>query len=211
MKGERDMTMNPRRDIFNVLAETWDERIALDAGKTDTIRSVIASVSIQEGDHVLDVGCGTGVLTPYIVPYLGDTGLLTGIDVSERMIEQASRKFSFRNVRFVHGDIYDHPFAPQSFDSIFVFSTFPHLHDKELSLRIFHDALKPHGTLCIFHLEGSSQINDFHRKHTQNEVLQNDRLPSLPEMRRMIDEAQWEVTKSEDREGLYLLLLRKVR
>jgi len=201
--------MNPRRDIFNALAETWDERIVLNAEKTDTIRSIIASVGIQEGDHVLDVGCGTGVLTPYIVPYLGDTGSLTGIDVSERMTEQASRKFSFGNVRFVHGDIYDHPFVPQSFDSIFVFSTFPHLHDKELALRIFHETLKPHGALCIFHLEGSSQINDFHRKQTQNEVLQNDHLPSLPEMQRMIDEALWEVVRAEDTEGLYLLLLRK--
>lgn len=46
---------------------------------------------LQPGDHVLDVGCGTGANVPYLVRAVGPTGRVTGIELSEAPAARASR------------------------------------------------------------------------------------------------------------------------
>src|SRR3954470_15635032 len=56
---------------------------------------------IKQGDHVLDVGCGSGSITASIASLVGDTGSVTGIDTSEHLIEIAREHyFSLSNVQF---------------------------------------------------------------------------------------------------------------
>ena len=46
---------------------------------------------LRSGEDVLDVGCGTGVFTREALKTVGSTGSVTGIDLSESMLEVAGR------------------------------------------------------------------------------------------------------------------------
>jgi ubiquinone/menaquinone biosynthesis C-methylase UbiE len=72
-----------------------------------------------KGDiNVLDVGCGSGSITAGIATYVGQGGMVTGIDVSEQLIEQAKQQFSaIGNLQFLVGDINDFDAGPK-FDLI---------------------------------------------------------------------------------------------
>ncbi|MGE5222954.1 MAG: methyltransferase domain-containing protein, partial [Omnitrophica WOR_2 bacterium] len=55
--------------------------------KSRNSRMVIELASINPGDRVLDVGCGTGNLTLTAQSYVGPAGKVYGIDASPEMIE----------------------------------------------------------------------------------------------------------------------------
>jgi ubiquinone/menaquinone biosynthesis C-methylase UbiE len=62
-------------------------------GRADTFRNrLVALAHIVEGEHVLDIGCGTGSLAIAAKRYVGRTGRVVGIDASAEMIARAKRK-----------------------------------------------------------------------------------------------------------------------
>jgi ubiquinone/menaquinone biosynthesis C-methylase UbiE len=70
------------RRRYAELAATYERRSRL------VKRMRIAAVrrlQLESGDHVLDIGCGTGASFPYLIDAVGSTGRLTGVDLSEEM------------------------------------------------------------------------------------------------------------------------------
>jgi len=53
---------------------------------------LVAKIGIQNGNTVLDVGCGTGVLVPHLKAAIGEPGKITTIDFAANMIAQAAKK-----------------------------------------------------------------------------------------------------------------------
>lgn len=73
--------------------------------------------------RVLDLGCGLG----HLIAYLDEKKLLYaayhGIDVSSRMIDEASKRYSGRdNISFEHRDVLENPLPPASFDTGYILS-----------------------------------------------------------------------------------------
>ena len=84
-------------DFFNSIAENWDNTIKVDKEK---INKLLSQISITSGDSILDVGTGTGVLIPFYKEINKD-GKITGVDISEGMLNVAERKFGqLSNVNF---------------------------------------------------------------------------------------------------------------
>jgi ubiquinone/menaquinone biosynthesis C-methylase UbiE len=83
-------------------------------------RRIVRRWQPQPGERVLDVGCGTGVFLKSLAA--DHTGLeLTGLDLSEDMLEQARRHRNARAARsdtpvFVQGSVYEMPFEDATFD-----------------------------------------------------------------------------------------------
>ncbi len=100
-------------------------------GGAPSIDLLVERCGITEGSHVLDVGCGTGGNAAYLAERYGCR--VTGIDISELMVEQAKRRASKLDkleLDFHIGDAYDLGFPDESFDvvlTIFV-SQFLDLH-----------------------------------------------------------------------------------
>jgi ubiquinone/menaquinone biosynthesis C-methylase UbiE len=113
---------------------------------------LIERARIQAGQHVLDLGCGTGTLTLMIkqaVPMAHVTGLDGDADVLS--IAQAKSVRAGLSIRWDRGLAYDLPYADHSFDTVVSSLVMHHLirQDKLRTFREVLRVLKPGGTFRL--------------------------------------------------------------
>ncbi len=107
---------------------------------------------IQEGDSVLDVGCGAGVDTLIAAMMVGARGKVAGIDLVHEMLETAKEnlsKTSLRNVEFLESSAESLSFPDKSFDAVISNGVINLVPDKAKALREIFRVLKPKGRLMI--------------------------------------------------------------
>ncbi len=83
-------------------------------------------------DKVLDVGCGDGKITALIAHQLS-SGLVMGMDISEKMIAHASQHCQGENLTFFQGNAIDIPYR-EEFDKVISFCTLHWVLDQERAL-----------------------------------------------------------------------------
>lgn len=168
-----------KKEYFNDLANKWDE---ITEHNKEKIKNIIKLVNLYSGAKVLDVGSGTGVLIPFIIPEIGSNGKLICLDISENMLYKARKKFSkaiYPNIDFICNDILNYE-TDDKFDFIICYSSFPHFADKEESIKIMASLLLKGGKLIIAHSQSRKDINNFH-KNLESPVS-NDFLPTADEL-----------------------------
>ncbi|MDR0842178.1 MAG: methyltransferase domain-containing protein [Acidobacteriota bacterium] len=204
-----------RKQFFNDSASAWMDSWYKDAvsGNYDKHRQdferLFGIVTLKPGDHVLDAGCGVGVLVPEILPRITETGLLYELDFAEKMIEENRKLHDAPNVRFIIADIAEPSqsiLPEESCDAVICFSCFPHLHDKEGAMRAMARVLKPGGTLSIAHFISSGEIK---HHHAGCHAVMHDHLPHEGEMRAMFERAALDIVTFIDESGFYCVLANK--
>jgi len=185
---------------FNSLAPQWDTVVGTDAERLEKIRAVFSMMPMGDGDTVLDVGCGNGVLFDSILERIGDKGLLYGLDASESMINEAMRLHKGRkNIRYLAGLIEDAD-LPVLFNAIICFAVFPHIEDKDGAVRRMNTLLCRDGRLYVFHLDDTASLNRFHE--TLNAPVSRDRMPGKNEIESILERGGFRMTAYIDRPGL---------
>ena len=92
-------------DVYEAFMGRWSERLA---------SPFLANVDVAQSARVLDVACGTGVLTKA----LAEAGAhVIGIDASEGYLEGARLRRSHPNIAYEHGDIRHMRFDNNVFDA----------------------------------------------------------------------------------------------
>ncbi len=193
-----------RKDFFNSMAEKWDIKCRYDY---DRINEILNVLEIGMGDDVLDVGTGTGVLIPFLLERISETGRITAIDMAENMIRIARKKFNYGNVHFVADDVFTARLLLSSFDVIICYSVFPHFDDKRNAVRLLATYLKPDGIIAICHSSGRHDVNSLHRRVSP--AVAHDHLPAAQEIATYFEAAGCETTALLDTERLFLVAGRK--
>ncbi|MGN7231025.1 class I SAM-dependent methyltransferase [Priestia megaterium] len=101
--------------------------------------SAMNLLSPQAGEHILDIGCGTG---EFISQLHKLHVLATGIDCSENMIEQARHQYptlSFEQLNALNLPYYE------QFDAVFSNATLHDIRPPHLVIKNIYNALKPNG------------------------------------------------------------------
>lgn len=110
---------------------------------------LIGPLALKTGDHVLDIGAGTGRLTEFVASLVGSDGRVVGIDPLENRIAIARLRES-KTLAFNVGRAEDlAQFAPAEFDVIYLNSVFHWIADKPRALHEIHRVLKPGGRLGL--------------------------------------------------------------
>ena len=132
--------------FFDTCASTWDkEMIKNDA----VIGKILDNAEIAEGQDILDVACGTGVMIPFYLQR--GAASVTGIDISPEMAKIAADKFSdVQQVTVICGDVEETRFD-RKFDRIVVYNAFPHFPDPKRLIATLASLLKDNGRLTIAH------------------------------------------------------------
>jgi trans-aconitate methyltransferase len=114
------------------------------------------------GSKVLEAGCGVGAQTVTLATRSPDARFVS-IDVSADSLAEAERRVrdaGLANVEFRQADVFDLPFAADSFDHVFVCFVLEHLSRPVEALTILMGSLKPGGTITV--IEGDHGSAYFH-------------------------------------------------
>lgn len=144
-------------DFFDRCAPTWDAEMIRSDRK---INIILDNARVGAGSRVLDVACGTGVLTP---DYLArDVASVTAVDISPEMIRRARDKLRDDRVQFLCGDV-ETLDVGRDFDAVVVYNAFPHFPDPERLVARLASLLRPGGVLTVAHGMGRAAIDGHHK------------------------------------------------
>ncbi len=201
-----------KKQFFNDGAETWMDAFYKnpETGRYDLHREnfdrLFKLIPLKTGDRVLDAGCGSGVLAPWILERISSSGILYELDFAEKMIEKNRKLHEAENVRFIVADVAEAPLEDESCDVVFCFSCFPHFDDKEAALRNLSRILKRGGILTASHFDSSEEIN---ARHKTCPAVMHDHLPGESEMRELFRKADLRIDRFVDEPGFYCIVSRK--
>lgn len=104
---------------------------------------------VKPGDSVLDLACGTGLVTGYAAERAGAEGNVVGYDPTPDLLNAArAKQFSGAPITWEEGFGEDMPFDDDSFDVVLCHQGLQYLTDREKTLSEVHRVLKPGG---LFH------------------------------------------------------------
>jgi SAM-dependent methyltransferase len=112
--------------------------------------------------RVLEAGCGIGAQTVTLARQ-SPGATIVAVDVSAVSLGTAreqTRSAQLENVAFAQADIYAPPFAPATFDHVFVCFVLEHLSRPAEALSNLRNVLKPGGTVTV--IEGDHGSAYFH-------------------------------------------------
>jgi SAM-dependent methyltransferase len=161
------MLLDP--DLYDDIAESFDrysERCVF------PITECLMEMSgVRTGETLLDVACGSGIVTCRAAALVGPTGQAIGIDLSPGQIRVATRKAQAQKYHWTQFRIMDAlqlEFADDSFD--IVVAQFPHLPDRSRCLAEMFRVLKPGGRFAICNGGSGAPIWPLHNAPAPAEI-----------------------------------------
>ena len=125
---------------------------------------LIGPLAIKAGEHVLDIGIGTGRLAEFVASLVGSQGHVIGIDPLESRIDVARLRQS-KTLTFETGQAEDlSRFGDGQFDAVYLNSVFHWIAEKDRALRAIQRVLKPGGRLGL-------NVQDPSRPHESRVLL----------------------------------------
>jgi demethylmenaquinone methyltransferase/2-methoxy-6-polyprenyl-1,4-benzoquinol methylase len=141
------------KNIFDCIAKRYDfANTIMSFGRHHFWRRfAIAKIGIKPKEKILDLCCGTGMITHDLARKVGSDGQIIGIDLSSKMLaiaEERLRKHRLLDrVKLIQGDASLLPFANDSFDHAIVGYGLRNVFDPELVLREMYRVIKPGGKI----------------------------------------------------------------
>lgn len=108
---------------------------------------VIEAAQIQSGQRVVDVGCGTGVLTQMVAEQIGPEGVVVGVDINEGMLDLAGKKAPEIEWRQAPAEAL--PLDGDSFDSVVSQFALMFFENQQGALEEMMRVLRPGGSLAV--------------------------------------------------------------
>ncbi|MFM2063029.1 MAG: hypothetical protein RLZZ507_2699 [Cyanobacteriota bacterium] len=113
---------------------------------------LLESIPLQQGQKILDIATGTGLVAIPAALKVGLEGYVIGVDISPGMLDQAREKVTaagLKNIEFIEEDAEHINFNDGSFDVIFCCSAIVYFIDIPASLQKLYRFLKPGGYVAF--------------------------------------------------------------
>ena len=145
--------MNTEKRDFDKEAVSWDENSRRIKLAKDLVQATSKQITLTPQMDVLDFGCGTGLITLQIQPFVRT---ITGADSSNKMIDIFKGKIAelgVNNIKTVLVDLDKGDTLEGHYDLVMSHMTLHHIKDIEPLFRQFYKITAPSGHLCIADLD----------------------------------------------------------
>lgn len=129
---------------FNSIATNYSEN--LKKLPEEYITLIINNFRINNTSKILDLGCGSGLLT---IPLSQYSINISGLDISHNMLNIAKAKNSEKNIIWIESDVSSYDFQENYYDLIISYESihlFPNIRNV---LQSCANSLKPEGAICM--------------------------------------------------------------
>lgn len=111
---------------------------------------VLTELSLRQGESVLDIGVGPGLLAYDMALTVGESGHVAGIDIADAMIAMtAARCEGLAQTTFKAGEATALPFDDASFDAVVSTQVYEYVPDMDKAAAEAFRVLKPGGRLVV--------------------------------------------------------------
>jgi len=125
---------------------------------------VLRALDLAAGEHVLDIGCGPGLLAYDIAAAVGSAGRVCGIDMSAAMVAMSARRRAEQPwAEFQTADASLLPYPDDSFDAAVSAQVYEFLPNIPAALAELHRVLRPGGRALILDTDYGSLV--LHTEH----------------------------------------------
>jgi ubiquinone/menaquinone biosynthesis C-methylase UbiE len=181
------ITEKPSRYDFDALADKYDSWYENAKGRMyDYLEKKAISRYLPtstKGEKLLEIGCGTGYWSRFFSEYGFE---VTGVDISERMINIAKSK-NISNASFQVADGHFLPFADETFDVTAAITTLEFVRDAKAVVReMIRCTRKPRGQLLVGTLNALAPLNR-NRKQRPESPYAKAKLFSAGELKQLLE------------------------
>ena len=118
------------------------------------MEAALSNIVLKKNNILLDVGCGTGLLFPYIAD---KTQLLIAIDISRKLLKQAKKRAKQQpNIALIQADADYTPFKNQTFHALFAVTLLQNMPNPTATLREIERITKSEATIGLTTLKKRS-------------------------------------------------------
>ena len=131
------------------------------AGRPRQIPLMLDWMRLRAGEHILELGAGTGLFTILAARRIGKRGRLYAFDIQPSMIAEVQQKVKAAQLTNVHPQVasaYSLPLPDSSIDKALLMAVLPEIPDPQRALLELARVLKPQGALYV---SGEFSVPDY--------------------------------------------------
>jgi SAM-dependent methyltransferase len=142
-------------------SRAWaDQHERMDRAVADLRKALLDMAAPQPGEHVLDIGCGSGTTVLELTARIGPGGHVLGADISNQSVARARQRIDdtgSRHAEVIVADVSCHAFAPNTFDLVFSRFGVMFFSDPQAAFANVRRAMKPGGRLALAVFRATSE------------------------------------------------------
>lgn len=157
-------------EFFNKRLDGYDEHMMTNIESSEVFYPYTADLLPKtNGAKILDLGCGTGLQLEHYFR-LNPSAKITGIDLTESMLNALKNKFPEKDLTLICGSYFDVPFDENTFDAVVSVESLHHF-TKEEKIPLYTKLCKALKDGGYFILTDYFALSDEDEKTFRNELL----------------------------------------
>jgi len=132
----------------------------MDRAVADLTKALLDMAAPQLGEHVLDIGCGSGTTVLELAARVGPGGHVLGADISNQSVTRARQRIAdtgLWHAEVIVADVSAHPFEQNSFELAFSRFGVMFFSDPRAALANVRRAIKPGGRVALAVFRAASE------------------------------------------------------